>query len=60
MKIQIFDKALMHGVGLSHAAIGGGPVLRSAPWWRDINGIWFSTRRSVVFATFRRSVSRNR
>ena len=57
MKIFLFSKLVMHGAGLSHAKKDGGVCLRDAPWWRDVNGVWFTTRKTVVFVTFRRNPS---
>jgi len=53
MKISLFDPShTLHGLGLSHAGLqlkhsAGGP-----PWWKHINGFWFSNRKITVFVEF--------
>jgi len=52
---RVFQKS---GLYLAHANRFGGPTLRDAPWYRDINGIIIGLPNTLIWITFRRPMAR--
>lgn len=58
-QISISDRVFQEPwrIRLAYAKKGGGPTLKDAPWWRDINGVFISTEGVNVWLTFRRPIA---
>lgn len=62
IRISMYDRVFMRGIGLAHAHKGGGATLKrkygGPRWYRAVNGVWWCTKTTVVFVEFRRSTAR--